>query len=286
MKMSKKILPALAMLIVSAVMLSTASFAWFAMGESVTANGMSVSIKSDSLYLLIAAVNEETIAEGYTAETTVLTAEQLQAYKNGTSGEKVGSTSAEGYAIGTTDIYPSAFYQEDVLMGKDNSGNRTVGVTKGTDLANAAIWYTATAENADASAMKDGTDTPLTSFDGYVVRYRYYVTLDKGSNAMDTLTVSNLTITLPDPAGSGTHVKPVRVIVACGDQMEEFNQGRAGTVDLTGENGSIDDQTALEIILYVYYDGNDSTVTTNAVAAISDAEITFTLKAENSSTGD
>ena len=279
MKMSKKILPALAMLIVSAVMLSTASFAWFALSEQVEADGMSVSIKSDSLYLLIAAVNEETAGGAANVETAVLTAEKLQAYKSGTSGPKVGSTSATGYAIGTTDIYPAAYYDEDF------DGNGTDGIVeKGSDLKTVGKWYTATAASPDASDMVTGSDKALTSFDGYVVRYRYYVTLDVGSNAMDTLKISNLTIALPTTAGSATVLDPVRVIVACGDQKEEFDQGRAGTVDLTG-NGSIDDQNALEIILYVYYDGNDSTVTTNDVAAISDAEITFTLKAENSSAG-
>ena len=281
MKMSKTILPALAMLLVSAVMLSTASFAWFALSETVTANNMTVSIKSDSLYLLIAAVNDETAGGADKVETAVLTAQQLQTYKTGDSGEKVGSTSAEGYAIGETDIYPAAFYQKDGFMGKDNSGDRTVGVTKGTDLANAAIWYTATAQNADTSGMITDSDKPLTSFDGYVVRYRYYVTLDKGSNPMDILRISNLSIT-DAQADDGTVLDPVTVVVACGDAMEVFSGSgtKTGTVDLTG-TAQITDATAYEIILYVFYNGNNDKVTTNDVAALSDAAIDFKLVAEN-----
>ena len=275
MKMSKKILPALAMLIVSAIMLSTASFAWFALSEQVEADGMSVSIKSDSLYLLIAAVNEETIAEGFTAENTVLTAQQLQAYKSGTSGPKVGSTYAEGYAIGATNVYPSAYYKDGF------TGNGTGIVDDGLDLKTPGMWYTATAENADASAMKTGTDTPLTAFDGYVVRYRYYVTLDVGSQAMDTLRVSSLTIT--DPINNdGTKLDPVRVVVACGEEMEEFKTNGTGTVDLTGD-ADLTATSALEIVIYVYYDGNDPSVTTNGVAALSTADIAFKLIAENDS---
>ena len=275
MKMSKKILPALAMLIVSAVMLSTASFAWFALSEQVEANGMSVSIKSDSLYLLIAAVNEETAGGKEKVETAVLTAGQLQAYKEGTSGPKVGSTSAEGYAIGETNVYPSAYYKTGF------TGNGTGIVDDGLDLKTPGMWYTATAENADASGMKAGTDTPLTSFNGYVVRYRYYVTLDVGSQAMDTLRVSSLTITDPI-ADDGTKLDPVRVVVACGEEMEEFKTNGTGTVDLTGD-AKLTDTTALEIIIYVYYDGNDLSVTTNGVAALSTADIAFKLIAENDS---
>ena len=46
MKKARKIIPALAMLLVSAIMMSTASFAWFTMNEKVTATGMQVQAKS------------------------------------------------------------------------------------------------------------------------------------------------------------------------------------------------------------------------------------------------
>lgn len=42
MKFTRKLIPALAMLIVSATMMSTASFAWFSMNSQVSATGMSV----------------------------------------------------------------------------------------------------------------------------------------------------------------------------------------------------------------------------------------------------
>lgn len=42
MKKMRRLIPAIAMLLVSAVMLSTASFAWFTMNEAVTATGMNI----------------------------------------------------------------------------------------------------------------------------------------------------------------------------------------------------------------------------------------------------
>ena len=42
MKMTRKLIPAIAMLLVSAVMMSTASFAWFTMNSTVQATGMTV----------------------------------------------------------------------------------------------------------------------------------------------------------------------------------------------------------------------------------------------------
>lgn len=52
MKLSRRLIPAFAMLLVSAVLMSTASYAWFTMNTSVTAQGMSVTATaSDSLVI-------------------------------------------------------------------------------------------------------------------------------------------------------------------------------------------------------------------------------------------
>lgn len=53
MKKFKKLIPALCMLLVSAVMLGTTTFAWFSMNNKVAANNMSVTAKSNSTYLQI-----------------------------------------------------------------------------------------------------------------------------------------------------------------------------------------------------------------------------------------
>ena len=47
MKKMRRLIPAIAMLLVSAVMLSTASFAWFTMSTEATAGGMNVQAKAD-----------------------------------------------------------------------------------------------------------------------------------------------------------------------------------------------------------------------------------------------
>lgn len=52
MKKMRRLIPAIAMLLVSAVMLSTASFAWFTMNESVTATGMQVKAKASGNLLI------------------------------------------------------------------------------------------------------------------------------------------------------------------------------------------------------------------------------------------
>ena len=58
MKMTRKLIPAFVMLIVSAIMLSTASFAWFANSTSVNATGMTVKANTDVKFLEISTSND------------------------------------------------------------------------------------------------------------------------------------------------------------------------------------------------------------------------------------
>lgn len=52
MKKMRKLLPAFAMLLVSAIMMSTASFAWFSMGTTATATGMEVTATASSSLII------------------------------------------------------------------------------------------------------------------------------------------------------------------------------------------------------------------------------------------
>lgn len=52
MKKMRKLIPALSMLMVAAIMLTTASFAWFTMNETVTATGVQIQAKSDGSLII------------------------------------------------------------------------------------------------------------------------------------------------------------------------------------------------------------------------------------------
>ena len=79
MKATRKLIPAFIMLLVSAIRLSTASYAWFANSYTVSANGMSVKVNSDAKFLLISDDNTEfddsvTLEENNTAIVDLVTA--------------------------------------------------------------------------------------------------------------------------------------------------------------------------------------------------------------------
>ena len=67
MKMTRKLIPAFVMLIVSAIMLSTASYAWFANSTKVTASGMTVKANTDVKFLQISTSNESNATWGPSA---------------------------------------------------------------------------------------------------------------------------------------------------------------------------------------------------------------------------
>lgn len=52
MKKTRKLIPAIAMLLISAVMMSTASFAWFTMNDEVTATGMQLQAKASGSLII------------------------------------------------------------------------------------------------------------------------------------------------------------------------------------------------------------------------------------------
>lgn len=70
MKQTRKLIPALVMLLISAIMLSTSSYAWFASRLNVEANNMNVQVTSDARFLQIKNISGEYGIEAPGANTT------------------------------------------------------------------------------------------------------------------------------------------------------------------------------------------------------------------------
>ncbi|MBR2011357.1 MAG: hypothetical protein IKA06_06405 [Clostridia bacterium] len=144
MKMTRKLIPAFVMLLVSAILLSTASYAWFASNFTVKATDMNVKVKSNARFLQISAdgtnfsesadaTNKNTNTNGgieliYAAITVVDDAANTFAWKTGTS--KSESNHTDGAALtdfegdieaGTHALY-NTFY---VKLAEGSQGNLT-----------------------------------------------------------------------------------------------------------------------------------------------------------------
>lgn len=67
MKLSRRLIPAFAMLLVSAVLMSTASFAWFSINDVVIADGMAITATADSSLVIKGAIADKTSDTVYTS---------------------------------------------------------------------------------------------------------------------------------------------------------------------------------------------------------------------------
>ena len=79
MKLTKKLIPALGMLVLSASMLVTSTFAWFSMNTSVTATNMTVTAKADQVYLQIIKGNDKSKFADNEKQTSVNANESIDA---------------------------------------------------------------------------------------------------------------------------------------------------------------------------------------------------------------
>lgn len=238
MKKFKKLIPAFAMLLVSAVMLGTSTFAWFSMNTNVTATGMNVTATSNNPYFVISATKEDITNATGTATSATLTKE---------------STNVQPVAYTTTQITP------------------TTGAA-----INANSWYTATSNQYDAS--NGSTPATAQSVDlgaeGYFVTYEFYVGLAKNSTAGNF----KLNVKLTQTEGANKDaIKAAVVITPCegadttgSAQTQVTWDTLSATSGWTADNsvefavgGTSNTAKFAKVTVYVYIDGTNENVKTS-----------------------
>ena len=251
MKKMRKLIPALAMLLVSAVMMSTASFAWFTMSAAVSAQGMSVKAIADG-GLVMSAEKEN---DDHT--------HQAPGANDYASFVNFADTSKKWYTNGATAIKPSS--------------------------VNEGAWYTAEAATQDSQAAKENGYTTLGSlaYDAttgatyYLASKLYFKAVEEGST-------NKLNVTKIELAFSGSDTtrnldKALRVAMKCGTDWYYFAPNQTtGTFNYTGIgadskvgpiantelvlgsdftdvtiSSTLTPSTAVEVEVYVYYEGED-----------------------------
>lgn len=230
------------------------------MNTQVTASGMQVIAKTDETFLLIS--------------------------KDNTTASAIQTENATGINF-AMDVESSTLYAAAPCLTTDEadllpaSTGKTVGevaiTTAGAQVTNEATaalftnWYTAKANLASASTMKEGSARQLTTFAGYVVKQQVYLTVAAGANPAYNLTV---TPTFTQKSG-GTDITAARVLITTSDgAFQVLKSTQNGTkVDIKGTTNLITDSTVLTVNIYIYYDGNDSQVYTNNSANLKGATI-------------
>ena len=248
----KRLIPALAMLLIAAMMLGTSTFAWFAMGKTVTATNVKVTAKSDNIFLQI---------------------------KNA-SGESSNAAKTEAAAVAAAKVIPPVEYK--AIAAAD--GTITWGETTSADPAQ--VNYTARASLPDIVGVESdyvwkdtfkiwvapnananvGTNLVLTSVTNDVTG------TDDMANALRVLVVGPDCAMLWAPAGASENgaalagAGSVTVI----DYKSNSKTALAATVPQV-------EADAITVTVYVYFSGNDDVVYTENVSDLAQHTLSLTF---------
>ena len=250
MKKTKVIIPALGMLLLSTAASVTGTVAWFASQATVTATGMSVTVKSDSAFLLIKAGAVEGANDAAKA-----------AYIRTNGGAESANASTTTGAL--------------LPVAHENAAT-TISTIEATADSKYTNWYYIYSKDpanwgTNESGMTVKANVADDKFADYVLVNEFNLTRAQGSEPMNTLKVETCTIT---PSNSGDQA--VKVLVATATASQEF--GGTGGSGSTTLQTSLTDETTMQVKVYIYWDGNDEDVFTNNIDDLKSTavEVTFT----------
>ncbi len=262
MKKFRKLVPAFAMLLVSATVLASTTFAWFSMNNKVTATGMEVTAKANTQYLVIA----KTAAEitGKTATTDTLAQDKMEV-TGGITGD-------------TTKVYPV-------------SKNGNTAMTVGTVNIGANAWYTANSNKYDVSGGSEAdklTNAKTVTLEAgdYFRCFEFYIGLTQDSTAdfngdavasadkklkITASAVTELT------AGNVTSAVKAAVKVGNGDAatITEVLLSPEGTIEIP--SFVLKKDAPVKVQIYLYVDGTDANVKDSNATKLA-GKMDFTLE--------
>lgn len=254
--LKKQMGAAIAMVLVAAVALGSATFAWFVTNNKVDATTSTISAQSNAAYMTIA---------------------------NGPTGAKDTDATSATTAVGTKSLFPATY-------GEETGAKKGVWMSGyGTDLDNGTL-KDELFDCKGGDAVAGSTDAAIKG--DYALEQVYNVS-SKGQNLSNILVekIEGITDTTQNPSLK----KALRVLVtsADGNKWEVYGLSAAGdkfeeklasdNFDSYG-NVTANQDTALKV--YLYYEGKDANVTTKnlqdqRLTATNAVTITFTATADN-----
>ena len=254
MKHTKKLIPAIGMLLLSACMLVTSTFAWFSMNESVTATNMSVKAKGDQVYLQI--INPTSATESQ------------KAFVNGAA-----QTSADA-TLQSSEILPV-----NVVNAIDTQDAKKVVAYKGDGTL---VWVTNIGESTAVGTAKtvysDVTSTANTTNGKYFLKNTFQIRLDPTAGATaasDPLEIASITTNTTADAFQACMNVLVVATYGTGETAKSFGQvwefNGTNFVKKTGadalSDGAFTAANPATVDIYVFFNGDDADCTQEKLAA-------------------
>lgn len=231
-KAMRKMIPAVIMLLISAMLVGTSTYAWFSMNREVTVTGMQVAVMSQETFLLI---GEKSAVEADDRDTT---AEQLAYLQTN------NPTSA---TLSVTDtVYPCKPYDsstDTAQAGYTHLTTSNPSITTVNSKATAEVpgnWFKAYNANPgqSTSSIIENSDEVLGSFNDYVVKQSFYLTLAKGASNAHQLKVSGKilpTVTLSTETATGNAESGKTYYSYSNGVYTKVENVEVGTTDVTGK---------------------------------------------------
>ena len=261
MKKFRKLVPAFAMLLVSATVLASTTFAWFSMNNKVTATGMEVTAKANTQYLVIAKTAEEITRTSNPATTVTL--------------PQGGMTVTGGIADDTTKVYPV-------------SKNGDTALTVGTANIAANAWYTANSNKYDVSGGSDAdkltnAKTVILAAGDYFRCFEFYIGLTQdstadfnGGEAASADKKLKITASAVTELTAGNVTSAVKAAVKVGDATQEVLLSPEGTIEIP--SFVLKKNAPVKVQIYLYIDGtNDNVKDSNATKLAGKMDFTLEL---------
>jgi hypothetical protein len=304
----RKLIPAIAMLTTSAIMLSTATYAWFTMNKTVSVTNMQVQAKADQGLLI-----NEVATAGDSHWDELATTSQ-------TGGIQLHATSTAD-----TKTWYVAYSKKSNTAASATSGNASTDLTaEGYRTLGTAPFATAISTVAAAAGTNAQQDITYVDKDagsdydpgeGYYVKYTYY--LKSSADAITTtlaagtgnqsLQIKNVTVTNNNNVGVSGTVEDLdaalRVAIVIGGKAYIYapvtgatgtyyvNASSTATTVLTGDQATapitIPAVTAdgTPFYVYLYFEGEDAKLKTdNVTSSLDNVTVAFDLSLVDNAT--
>lgn len=265
MKKFRKLIPALCMLLVSALFVGTSTYAWFSMNKEVSASNMEVKAVSENPYLLINPTSSEITATGWVKDAT-LAKKTLpdNTLLNLTHNESVSTTDgAVTWTYAVSDNPAEAQGEKDrtalvnanvstdgVLMAKEKADD----TEKAYALVNDMYFKTANDTVATKLRLNDLTaTTPGVKLNATI-----------GENALE----ESVRLLFVNPANGATALYDPKVNTITYSDTTNY---------LAAE---VNNKDAVHIVVYMFFDGTDTQAYTNNAVNLKAVQASFNFKVD------
>ena len=235
MKNTRKLIPAVVMLLVSAVLMSTASFAWFSMNKQVTATGMKVTATTPAS-LEIATSNSGEWSYGVTLDKQVDGLNPITRYDSKwyvpSSKNPIKTTGEATYLIDAS--YPLTVGEEQ-LQFDDCWTEVELDTTDGTDAGDTKYalvqdLYLRTnngnGENDEDKEIKFAAAATVTGESKLIGGVKVYLVVDSVVTELSTTATGNWTAPLSSK-GANSAIKVTVLVVYDGNVFSSINNAKA-----------------------------------------------------------